>query len=175
MKLALGTAQFGLNYGIANKHGQTPLHEVKAILQTARNSGIAVLDTAALYGTSEQVLGKAGVELFQIVTKLPPIPENIDNVSEWAQETVKESLRNLKRYSVYAVLLHRPLQLMEKSGPELFDALQSLRAEGWFSKIGLSVYAPSELEQILPYYTVDLVQAPLNVIDQRLISSGWLI
>lgn len=174
MKLALGTAQFGLDYGIANKEGQISSSEAKKILQTAKNSGINMLDTAAMYGTSERALGQAGVEEFEIVTKLPPVPLHANSISGWVEETIAQSLKNLGASTVYAVLLHRPLQLMDSGGEELYAALQNLRARGWFQKFGLSVYEPSELELILPHFRVDLIQAPLNLIDRRLISSGWL-
>ncbi len=35
MKIALGTAQFGLDYGISNQHGITKKHEIDQILQFA--------------------------------------------------------------------------------------------------------------------------------------------
>ena len=36
MKLAIGSAQFGLNYGISNNSGKIKLSEVKKILDTAK-------------------------------------------------------------------------------------------------------------------------------------------
>jgi len=49
MKLALGTANFARNYGIANKNKPTP-SEVQCILRTAWDSGIRLIDTAQAYG-----------------------------------------------------------------------------------------------------------------------------
>ena len=40
MKLALGTVQFGLPYGVANQSGQVTRDEAGAILTQARASGI---------------------------------------------------------------------------------------------------------------------------------------
>ena len=59
MKLGLGTAQFGLDYGVSNRNGKTPASEVAAILRAALAHGIEVLDTAPLYGDSEASLGQA--------------------------------------------------------------------------------------------------------------------
>ena len=56
-KLAIGTAQFGMTYGIANKNGQVQKDEITAILHLARRNGIDTLDTAKAYGTSEKAIG----------------------------------------------------------------------------------------------------------------------
>ena len=57
-KLALGTAQFGLDYGISNRDGQTPRQDVKNIIQYAMKVGIQLFDTAPAYGISERLLGE---------------------------------------------------------------------------------------------------------------------
>ena len=74
MKLALGTAQFGLEYGIANQAGPVPLDEVKNIIRHAALRGIDTLDTAIAYGESESALGKVGVNGWNVITKLPALP-----------------------------------------------------------------------------------------------------
>ena len=71
MKLALGTAQFGMEYGIANKNGKVSLDEAKAIITLGRLAGIDTLDTAMAYGDSEESLGKLSTEDFHVITKLP--------------------------------------------------------------------------------------------------------
>ena len=58
MKIGIGTAQFGLNYGVSNQQGKTSPLEVKNILNLALDHDIYVLDTAPAYGESEDVLGK---------------------------------------------------------------------------------------------------------------------
>ena len=69
-KLALGTVQFGLDYGISNTQGITKPEEVRRILVLAQKQGIRTLDTAQAYGTSESVLGEVGVNQLEVVTKL---------------------------------------------------------------------------------------------------------
>ena len=56
-KLAIGTVQFGMNYGISNQNGQVSEDEITVILDLARKNGIKTLDTAKTYGTSEEALG----------------------------------------------------------------------------------------------------------------------
>lgn len=174
MKLALGTAQFGLNYGIANQQGQISRYEGKAILDLAWARGMDTLDTAIAYGQSEQRLGEIGIENWKVVSKLPAVPDDCHDISNWVADAVNESLQRLKVKRLYGLLLHRPQQLLEKDGDRLNNALQHLKQNGVVQKIGVSIYAPSELDALCSRYQFDLVQAPFNIIDRRLIDTGWL-
>lgn len=174
VKLALGTVQFGLPYGVSNHAGQTPQHEAGRIVELARSSGISFLDTAMAYGNSEARLGKIGVDSFKVVTKLQALPENCLEPKKWAEEQVQGSLQRLRQNRLYGLLLHNPAQLLASNGHELFAVLAELKERGLVERVGISIYSPSELDAILPLYPVDLVQAPFNPIDRRLIDSGWL-
>ena len=174
MRLALGTAQFGLSYGVANQAGQVTRQEAAAILQLAKDNGIDTLDTAIAYGDSEQRLGEIGIQGWQIVSKLPAIPDECADVWPWVTSAVDESLKRLNVQSLYGLLLHRPQQLMGKSGDGLYRVLQHLKQRGLVQKIGISIYDPSELDVLCDRFEFDLVQAPFNVLDRRLIDSGWL-
>lgn len=173
-KLALGTVQFGLPYGIANKHGQVSLSEAKAMLQLAAANHIDTLDTAIAYGESETCLGKIGIQGFKMVTKLPALPDNCSNVRRWVQEQVFASFSRLGVSAVYGLLLHRPEQLLGKNGKELYQALLGLKDDGLVQKVGVSIYAPNELEEVIKLFDIDLVQAPFNLVDQRMYTNGWL-
>ena len=173
MKLALGTAQFGLPYGIASPQPQIPYLESKSIIDYSASQGMTVLDTAMGYGNSEARLGEIGVDDWKVVSKLPEVPD-VENIATWIVNAVKSSLEKLKVESLYGLLLHRPTQLLGDKGPEIYAVLQCLKAEGLVQKTGVSIYCPAELEGIFAVGEVDLVQSPLSVLDRRLITSGWL-
>lgn len=173
-RIALGTAQFGLNYGIANKQGQISTEHAKTILQISHRSGINTLDTAIAYGNSEVCLGKIGVENFKIITKLPPVPNSSVNIERWVHEQIQPSFSRLKVKKIYGLLLHRPDQLLTPFGEELYKNLLTLKTLGLVEKIGVSIYNPQELLELIANYKLDLVQAPFNIIDRRLYLSGWL-
>lgn len=173
-RIALGTVQFGLPYGIANQAGQVSRSEAATMLQRAALSGIDVLDTAIAYGESEARLGEAGVQKFKLVTKLPDIPDGCKDVGAWVAEQVNGSLARLGVSAVYGLLLHRSELLLGKDGKALYQALQSLKETGLVQKIGVSIYAPSELDALALKYRFDLVQAPFNLVDHRLLTTGWL-
>lgn len=173
-RLALGTAQFGLNYGIANRQGQVGLVECRAILDLARENGIDLLDTAIAYGQSEASLGSVGVNGWRVVTKLPSHPEACTDVAAWVREQVNASAARLGVSRLYGLLLHRPAQLLRESGQVLYAALCRLKSENVVEKIGISIYSADELEKLCANYVFDLIQAPFNVLDRRLINTGWL-
>ena len=174
MKLALGTVQFGLPYGIANQRGKVSSEDAKGIIALARLSGIDTIDTAIAYGESEACLGGVGLDGFKVITKLPSIPDHVADVGNWVHDQMQASLQRLNVMSLYAVLLHHPQQLLGPKGKDLYQTLGQLKSEGLVQKIGVSIYSPSELDSLMNVFSIDLVQAPFNLIDQRLQSSGWL-
>ena len=173
MKLALGSVQFGLKYGVANTSGQVSRDAVRAILHRAQLSGLNTLDTANAYGESESVLGCMGVQNWLVVTKLPAVPTGCLDVAQWVKSETLASMRRLRVTGLYGLLLHRPEQLLGAIGEDLFGALQSIKAQGLVKNIGMSIYGPVELDALCGRYAFDLVQAPLNLVDRSLVTSGW--
>ena len=166
-QLALGTAQFGLDYGVTNKSGQVSLREAGDIVDEARARGIDTIDTARAYGSSEQSLGTIGVSDFQVITKLPGIPENCRDVKGWIVSEIEDSIDKLGVPSLYGLLLHAPADLLSEHGQLLAATLQALQQQGLTGKIGVSVYSESELAACAGVMPLELVQVPLNIIDAR--------
>jgi aryl-alcohol dehydrogenase-like predicted oxidoreductase len=173
VKLALGTVQFGQDYGIANSNGQTSRSEVEKILELARLKGINTLDTAIAYGESESVLGQIGVQDFNIISKLPELPIVCRDVEKWMESQLNDSLKRLRINSIDSFLLHRPLQLLEPGNENLWATLLKFKTQGLVKKIGYSIYGPNELEQLWSQFKPDIVQAPYNIFDRRMATSGW--
>lgn len=173
-RLALGTAQFGMSYGIANRGGQVTRNSARDILALARHSGVHTIDTAISYGDSECVLGDIGVHDWDVITKLPALPSECADVDAWVQHHLQGSLLRLGQDRAHGLLLHRPEQLSGPLGAELLQALLKAKAQGQTQKIGVSIYEPDELDRIPQIGSLDLVQAPMNVLDKRLLTSGWL-
>ncbi len=178
MKLGLGTVQFGLDYGISNSAGKTAPAEVRNILELAAQQGIHVLDTAATYGSSEEVLGlcMGAADNFAIVTKTPvfqrgPITELH---ADLLRHTFHESLRKLRRPRLHGLLVHHPEDLLAPGGERLMQVMLDLKRQGLVSKVGASVYNGIQIDAIMQRHAIDLVQLPLSVLDQRLLASGHL-
>jgi aryl-alcohol dehydrogenase-like predicted oxidoreductase len=144
------------------------------IIRAATKAGISTLDTAVAYGDSEAVLGKVGCENFSIVTKLPEVPQNVTNHEQWVERQIHQSLTRLGIDRLDGLLLHRPDQLLGSVGNSLYKALCKAKEKGSVKRIGISIYDPQELELLPEEFTFDLIQAPFNPFDQRLLTSGWL-
>ncbi len=173
-RVGLGTAQFGQPYGVANTAGQVPCREGADILAFGRAAGMDTVDTAVAYGDSERRLGRAGVKEWKVVSKLPPTPALVDDLGKWVRETVRGSLDRLGVSRLHGLLLHRSSELLSPRGTELYNELLGLKDRGMVDKIGVSVYGPDELAALGIRYQFDIVQAPYNVFDRRMVDSGWL-
>jgi aryl-alcohol dehydrogenase-like predicted oxidoreductase len=174
MRLALGTAQFGSQYGVANDSGQVTSDEVSRILHEAGDAGIDMLDTAMTYGNCEEILGLMGVQDWRVISKIPALPSSVDKIEEWLMGQVNGSRQRLGLKQFDSLLLHAPLDIVGVRGAEYVRSLNRLKEEGLTRSVGYSIYSPSDLNVLLPVFTPDLVQVPFNIIDRRLLNSGWM-
>lgn len=177
MKLGLGTAQFGLDYGVSNPAGRTPSGEVARIVAHARAAGVRVLDTAPAYGDAESVLGEVGVEGFDVVTKTPGFGRPLDAGDGAALvASMQASLSRLRIDVAYGVLVHGRGDLGRPGAKNLAHALVECKGRGLVVKTGVSAYTAEEIEVAREVLGdgLELVQVPLNVFDQRLLRSGLL-
>lgn len=175
-RLLLGTVQFGIPYGVTNARGKISPEKVSEILSAAQQSGIRLVDTAADYGTSEEVLGRYLPADVGIVTKIPAVradavmPADIQLV----RNSVTRSLERLRRTKIDALLAHQCADLFKPGGKQLVQLLQQLKADGIVSQIGISVYDSEDIDRALELFRPDVVQVPLNLFDQRLKRSGHI-
>jgi aryl-alcohol dehydrogenase-like predicted oxidoreductase len=170
MKIALGSVQFGLNYGVSNVDGQVSSDEVSNILNAAQSHHIQFIDTAVGYGNSESVLGEYLQQNpnknFHIVTKTPPIA----SMSQSMSTVVDNSLKRLHCSKLYGLLLHDPSEIND----EIYAQLVQLKNEEKVKKIGVSVYSPEQAFNIVDKYDINLIQLPFNIFDQRFTATGCL-
>jgi len=173
-RIALGTVQFGMKYGISNQEGQVSPAEIKSILNSALKLGVDTLDTAINYKDSEKYLGMNDANIFKIVTKIPPIPNSIEDVRSWCLNQFNSSLVKLNTDQIYGLLLHAPEDLLGNNGRAIYGALNFLKKTGKVKKIGISINTFKTIGEIIDTYKLDLIQAPFNIIDRRLLNSGIL-
>ena len=173
-KVVLGSAQFGSDYGISNKKGKIPIDEIKKILSLSKDNNILTIDTAYGYGESEKILGECGIKDFNIISKIPSIPDNILDIKKWIFQRVDETLNRLKIDFLSALLVHDSKQITGLRGEKICDSFTELKKEKKIMNHGVSVYNNIEIENILKIFTPDIIQVPLNLIDRRLLNSGWI-
>lgn len=172
-KLIIGTANFGLRYGIANNK-KLSREESFAILDHAGAQGVQWLDTARAYGDAENVIGayfeKRG-KTFKVIGKLPakeyPDAQAVEN-------EVYGSLKNMNLTSFDAFLIHS-FKTYVLYGDRIIPVLRSLRRDGIIENYGISVYHPEEVA-VAAERTKDrlAVEFPLNLFDQRFLKDGLM-
>ena len=171
---ALGTAQLGLPYGIANRTGQPDAQRAAAMVEAAWRGGIRYFDTAQAYGDSEAVLGRALRDAglagrAKVVSKLAPSMEPGDGASVHA--ALRASVARLGVASLWGMLLHREAWL--DAWPEsLGPALRQARNEQLILHAGVSVYDPARAQQGLACDGLTAMQIPANVFDRRMVRAG---
>jgi aryl-alcohol dehydrogenase-like predicted oxidoreductase len=176
-RLGLGTVQFGLNYGITNSAGRVSEDEIARILRAACAAGIDVLDTAALYGESEAVIGRsAEARSFRVVSKTPKFDggSNSEAVADHFRSGLYESLARTGRSALDFLLVHQASDLLAPTGEALWRAMERAKAEHLVDAIGVSIYQGSEIDALMARYPLDVVQLPLNAVDDRLVEGGQI-
>lgn len=176
--LVVGTAQFGLPYGIANRTGQPEFSEVCDIIRCAIENGATTFDTATAYGESEEVLGRALHEIgahtqATIIAKVPHVSKmdaerTAANVKALIRRSVETSLKRLRLEQLPLCLFHDTADI------EYMEVLLALKAEGLVRHVGVSVVRPDQFEAVLSTPGVEAAQIAASLLDQRILRSGNL-
>lgn len=174
MNIILGTAQFGLDYGVSNINGQVEIEEVTKIVSRCGELGISHFDTAQAYGQSESVLGRVLGREVCITTKIPPRVSDGLNDSDWIMTNIKQSLSSLMRPHIDELLFHRSRDLLTCDAGKVNGLLDNLKSNGLVKNIGVSLYEFDDIVYLLNNYDIDIIQAPFNIMDRRLVNDGWL-
>jgi len=174
-KLVLGTAQLGLDYGIANTEGKPSQAVAEGIVKTAIINGAEFIDTARAYGDSEEVIGntlKAGWQgRAKVITKLSPtIDESLEinglNIDAFVDSSIYQSCTALHTSVLDILMLHRASQMLVCEG-RVWSRLLFHREQKLIKSLGVSVQTPEELEQVLTIAEIEIIQLPYNVLDWR--------
>ena len=164
-QLIIGTAQFGMNYGIANLSGQPSEKTIREIIECATANEILYYDTAISYGSSEEVLGKIFCELgihqqVRVFTKIPKLAEASSLAS--ILEHVDQSLSRLKTHQIFGFLLHSELD------HSYLEELSKIREKGLCKHIGVSVGHDAVFNsELIKHPHLGLIQVPANLLDRR--------
>jgi len=178
-KLVLGTAQLGLDYGIANKIGKPEENKAFEIMKYAIENGINYFDTAYSYGNSEIFIGKF-LNLHKnyknkvnIITKMPSLKNEKIN-EEIINKYFFGSLKRLRRKSIYSYMVH-DFNDIKKNSYLISKTFLKFKNDCYIKKIGVSVYDENQIKFLLKNFNFDLIQIPINIFDQRLLNDDILI
>ena len=169
-KIIIGTAQFGMNYGIANKVGKISVNEMSNILTYAKTKGINTLDTAIGYGDCHSKLGNLGIDELEIISKISHFGNDISQIKSNLLSQIKQSLKELRISCLNTILLHSPNDLLNQNKYEVYDGLISAKNSGFCKKIGVSGYCPNQIVNLTKEFKLDVVQLPFNVFNNEIVN-----
>lgn len=177
MKIGLGSAQFGMNYGITNNSGMLKTDTVHQLIDISLSNKIYFLDTSPSYGNAEKIIGKhPNVHQLQICSKIDPIdsnkilPQHIYDL----EVKVETSLKNLNVTKLDTLLVHGPEDFLKDGNNLLFNSLVELKKKGLVENIGASVYTSEQVNKIINLFEIDTLQLPINLFDQTLVRNGCI-
>lgn len=162
MKLALGTVQFGVTYGINNSNGIPDDVELSRILELAYDSGVRILDTAMAYGNAEERIAEFSNNKFNIISKISGVSSPFE-----FKYALEASLRRLKANNIYGYIFHNANDLIKF--PELWeDLVQARDVKKIVKKIGYSLYSTEQIDKLLDLeFFPDIVQLPYSLLDRK--------
>ena len=166
-KIILGTAQFGMNYGISNKSGKIKSSEIFKILNYLKKNNINSLDTASSYLSSEKEIGKyykKTKKKFLITTKYT-FKDN-KNIKSQFEKTL-----NSLGYIPNTILAHNYKDYLN---PNFFKEINFIKKKYPIKNIGVSLYNVAELKRILNFKRPDIIQVPLNILDKRFLKKDLI-
>ncbi len=174
MKLSIGTAQFGLNYGICNNEGIVKENDVKKIFNFCKLNKIKFIDTAQGYGKSHNVIGSLNLKNFKIITKISEINYTVNSDLEKSLILqINKILKELKVNKVYGLLIHNSKLLKGESGKQIYEILNKIKGKK-FLKLGVSVYSKKELNYLLKKFDIDIVNIPLSIANDDFNQKNYL-
>ena len=175
--LCLGSAQFGFDYGITNKDGQSSGNQIKILLSKANDSGIHFIDTAQDYGEAEDLIGRNLIKdhAFKFIGKFPRQNKfrfTPSDVLLWENQ-YHVTLKRLGINFLDSFLIHYPYDLKKPGKDILKKWLLSLKERHLVNHLGVSIYQEDDLNGVDDDF-LESVQLPLSLYDQRLLNNGTI-
>lgn len=171
-EIAFGGVSIGLPY--ANQP-MPPEEESIRLLTHALDAGVNFYDTARMYGESEALIGKAfrnrradviiSTKAAHFLNEDGTIPADYV-VRSKIRHSLEESLRTLRTDYVDVFMLHQAdSKILENE--TIRNEFSALKKEGLVRFMGASTYEPEESLLCVGSGLWDVIQMPLNLLDQR--------
>jgi aryl-alcohol dehydrogenase-like predicted oxidoreductase len=171
-KLGLGCSQMGLDQPPSTPRGRPPEREAADAMQIAARANLKVLDAQVSFGHAETLIGNLmpRPSPFRVMIKAPRPERGPDYV----EDQFRAALRRLRLDRADTLMVQSAGDLCAPMGAAMWDRMKALRDEGLVDKVGVSVFASDDPVALARRFRPDVVQAPVSLLDQRLIVSGAL-
>ena len=167
-QLIIGSANFSQKYGA--DFNKVSSSEVKKILNLAKKNNIYEIDTAEAYLKDKNTFQNISKK-FKFLSKIS-INQNWTSL-EFCHQQLKNHFSKLNDNRIQTLLIHNPEFLYKKNSSQIFKNLENLKKKKYFDKIGLSIYDTGCLDYMISNFDLDVVQCPYNILDKRILTTGW--
>jgi aryl-alcohol dehydrogenase-like predicted oxidoreductase len=176
-EVAFGCVEIGMPYGIGVEsiHDMPTEQEAIHLLRKAFESGINFFDTARMYGTSENIIGKAfknNRNRVVIATKCKHFKNSDEGLPCYQvlrsaiMQSLQESLDALQTNYVDVYMVHQAdLEIIQSA--DVREIFTSLKEAGLIRATGVSTYTNEQTEKAIEMGGWDVIQVPFNLMDQR--------
>lgn len=156
--LKLSELAFG-SWGIGGKsYGPVEKSEALDALARAEEFGCNLVDTAAVYGDSEAILG----EFLPSRRSRWVISTKYSGQTEGLRATVEAQLSRLRTDYIDFYMIH---WLPRGDEARLLDELQDLKREGKVRFAGVSLYDVPDIDHVIARADLDGIMVPLNLLE----------
>ena len=167
-RIVIGSANFTQKYGADST--KISSYEIKKILNFAKKNNIYNIDTAEAYLKDKKIFKKINKK-FKFSSKI--ILNSKWTSIEFCQKKLEEHFNNLNAKKIQTLLIHNVEILFTKNRVKIFKNLEELKKKKYFKKIGISIYDIHNLNFLISNFDLDVVQCPYNILDKRILTSGW--
>ena len=162
-KVILGITQFGLNYGILNRHNSNKKKKLKQILKFSKKKGINSIYSSKYYGNANRFLATVNLNYFKIYIKF----KSQDLLKKNFSEDFEKIKKKLKKNNLI-LMLDRFENLKNRERLKIYNILLDLKKDKKINRFGYSIYSFKNLKKICHKFKPNILQCPYNVIDRRL-------
>lgn len=167
-KIIIGSANFTQKYGANPTKVKT--NEIKKIFKLAKKNNIFEIDSAEAYLKDKKIFQNIDYK-FSFSSKILPDARWISE--EFCRKKLDEHFKYFNTNKVRVIFFHDTKILFSKNGKKIFKNLNHLKKIKLFDKIGLSIYDTNALSYIISNYDLDVIQCAYNILDKRIITTGW--
>ena len=171
-KIVIGTANFNSNYGFEKT--QVSEKNIKKIIIFAKKNGIQTFDTAIDYSIPKNFFQFKNQRNFKIITKFNIPKTNSKKFIKNFENNILHHINYIGINNLEGLLFHNTQDIKNKNFNHLINAIKLLKKKKIIKKFGFSVYNPNEINLIIKKVKPDIIQAPLNLFDQRILNQGYL-
>lgn len=172
--IGLGTVELGMDYGIPDERGRRRPSKAEAtrLLNQALDSGINFIDTARIYGTSEEIIGSAlkarrrEYFLASKVAEMTAAPAGAASVRSHVSASVEQSLKALQTDVIDLMQLHS-LTVEDIRRGEYTDILAEFQKVGSIRFLGATTYGEEAALAALADDRFDCLQVAYNLLDRE--------